>query len=229
MTIISLDYSILYPGVCICKDWKNWKWLGVVNSNITKKHRKNLEDLVLKYPNIRIGYTETERRKDSQYHITERIKLVNYREATSVLVEMIKQEVDLNDDLLISIEGISFGSKGNALVDISQATGIIKEKLVSTILRGEANRFFVFSPGELKNAIGCKGNAGKLDIYNKFIEDPIINTVKDSDLWKAVNSEDWIKDNKDNIVSPLMDMIDSYLGVVKIWNLLLENNPLPDV
>ena len=225
MTIISLDYSVLYPGVCICKDWKEWTWIGIVNSKITKKHSKNLEDLVLKYPKIKIGTTSTERKKDSKYHITERIKLVNYRDQISTLVSLIEKEVDLNDDLLVSIEGISFGSKGNALVDISQATGIIKDRLVNSILKEDADRFFVFSPGELKNAIGCKGNAKKDAIFDKFIEDPIIESVKKSDLWKAVTTEDWMKDNKGNIVSPIMDMIDSYLGVVKIYRLLYENNP----
>jgi hypothetical protein len=225
MTIVSLDFSVLYPGVCICKDFKEWTWISVVNSRITKKHRKNLEDLVLKYPSVNIGYTETERKKDSQYHITERIKLVNYRDQVSTLINLIEKEVDLNDDLLISIEGISFGSSGNSLVDISQATGMVKDRLVDSILKGDSDRFFVFSPGELKNAIGCKGNSNKEVIFDKFIEDPVIESVKKSDLWKAVNSEEWIKDNKGKIVSPIMDMVDAYLGVVKIYNLLNENNP----
>ena len=77
MTIISIDFSILYPGVCICKDFKEYQWISVVNSNITKKHRSNLDDLVLKYPTVHIEYTESKRRKDEQYHVTERIKLHN--------------------------------------------------------------------------------------------------------------------------------------------------------
>jgi Holliday junction resolvasome RuvABC endonuclease subunit len=219
MTIISLDFSILYPGICICKDFKEWQWIGVVNDNITKKDSKNLEDLCLKYPNIQILRTETRRIKNIQYHVTERNKLVNYLEAANLLINKIKEIVSEEKDLIVSIEGISFGSKGNALVDISQATGIIKNKIVEEILEGSCDRFFVFSPGELKNAIDCKGNAKKLEIYNKFISDPIIDSVKESDLHKALLSEDWIL-NKENIKSPIMDMIDSYLGVVKIYQIL---------
>jgi Holliday junction resolvasome RuvABC endonuclease subunit len=220
MTIISIDFSILYPGVCICKDFKEYQWVSVVNSNTTKKHRANLEDLVLKYPSISIAYTESKRRKDEQYHVTERIKLHNYFEATDLLISEIEKVVDKTDDLLIAIEGISFGSKGNALVDIAQATGIIKNKLIDTFLNGDVSRFFVFSPGELKNAIGCKGNAPKGDIFAAFKEDPIIASVKDSELYRAVLEEDWMVTNKGDIVSPIMDMIDAYLGVTKIHGIL---------
>ena len=186
MTIISIDFSILYPGVCICKDFKDYQWISVVNSNTTKKHRANLEDLVLKYPTINIAYTESKRRKDEQYHITERIKLHNYLEATDLLISELKKLVDTSDDLIIAIEGMSFGSKGNALADIAQATGIIKSKLVESLLNGDNDRMFVFSPGELKNAIGCKGNAPKGDIFNAFRDFPILDAVKESDLHKAV-------------------------------------------
>ena len=223
MTIISIDFSILYPGVCICKDFKDYKWIAVVNTNNRKKDKKNLEDLVLEYPSIRIEYTESRRVKSDSYHITERIKLFNYLEATSLLIKLLEEEIDIDDDILVVIEGISFGSKGNALVDISQATGIIKNKLVESILKGDTDRFFVFSPGELKNAIGCKGNAKKTEVFEKFISDPILESVKTSDLYKAVKSEDWIREG-DNIVSPIVDMIDSFLGITKIYKILNNEN-----
>jgi len=220
MTIISIDFSILYPGICICKDFKEFQWLAIVNSTTTKKHRSNLEDLVLKYPTVHLKYTESKRYKDPQYHVTERVKLHNYLESTNLIISELLRIVDKSDDLLISIEGISFGSKGNALVDIAQATGIIKNKLVDSLLDGDTDRFFVFSPGELKNAIGCKGNAPKGDIFEAFKNNPLLDAVKESDLHKAVLEEDWMTTNKGDIVSPIMDMIDAYLGVVKIHQIL---------
>lgn len=219
MTIISIDFSILYPGVCICRDFKDFSWLAVVNAKLSKKDSKRLEDIQLTYPNLKILFTETKREKSDQYHVTERTKLTNYLELTDVLIKAIKEQVPTSEDLIVSIEGISFGSSGNSLVDISQATGILKTKLVDSLLDGKTDRFFVFSPSELKNAIGCKGNANKLDIYEKFKSDPIIDSVKGSNLYRAVHDEDWIL-SKDKIVSPIIDMIDSYLGVVKIHQLL---------
>ena len=218
MTILSIDFSILYPGICICKDFIDFKWLAVVNTNVTKKDRGQLDYVTSTYPNLKIVYTKSRRSSQPEYHLTERVKLVNYLELINTLIDEIKNSIQPEEKIICAIEGISFGSSGNSLVDISQATGMLKQKIVDQILEGDASRFFVFSPSELKNAIGCKGNANKFDILNKFIKDPILEKVKESDLYRLVSTENWIHDEK-RVVSPIIDMIDSYLGVVKIHQL----------
>lgn len=217
MTIVSIDFSILYPGICIVKDFKDFKWSAIVNTKITKKERENLDALTKLYPNLSINYTSSKRKTEAEYHLTERTKLVNYQELVDLIIKEILEKTD-DDNIICAIEGISYGSKGNALVDISQSTGILKIKLIEEVLNNQHERLFVFSPSELKNAIGAKGNAGKLDIFNKFKTDPVIESVKESDLFKAVNSQKWIQ-NGEKIVSPIIDMVDSYLGVAKIYQL----------
>jgi hypothetical protein len=218
MTIVSIDFSILYPGICICRDFKEFKWFSVVNTKLRKVDKENLEHLVIKYPNLLLDQTSTVRKTHPEYHITERTKLVNYQDLIERIITNILREVG-DDQVIVAIEGISFGSKGNSLVDISQSTGILKHSLLTRVLKGDADKLFVFSPSELKNAIACKGNANKMDIFNKFKEDPIIESVKESDLYKAVSQEKWIVQG-DKIVSPIIDMVDSFLGVVKIYQLL---------
>jgi Holliday junction resolvasome RuvABC endonuclease subunit len=217
MTIVSIDFSILYPGVCICKDFKEFKWFSVVNTKIRKIDQENLECLVQNYPNLSLKKTSTIRKTHPEYHITERTKLVNYQELISILITEILNQVK-DEEVVVVLEGISFGSKGNSLVDISQATGILKHELLTKVLKGNSERFFIFSPSELKNAIDCKGNANKMDIFNKFKDDPIIEAVKSSHLYQAVNNEKWIVQG-DKILSPIIDMVDSYLGVVKLYQL----------
>ena len=219
MTIVSIDFSILYPGVCICRDFKDFKWIAAVNTNVRKKDSDLFDYINSTYPNIKIVTTETRRKKDVQYHVTERIKLINYFEVITLIAKEIGEEIKDDQDIIFSLEGISFGSSGNSLVDISQATGILKYVLISQVLKGEHNRFFIFSPSELKNAIGCKGNSNKLDILEKFKTNPLIDSVKESDLFKLTNTEDWVI-QKDKVLSPIIDMVDSYLGIVKIHNLL---------
>ena len=217
MTIVSIDFSILYPGICIVKDFKDFKWSAIVNTKITKKEKENLDALTKLYPNLSINYTSSKRKTEAEYHLTERTKLINYQELVDLIIKEILEKTD-DDNIICAIEGISYGSKGNALVDISQSTGILKIKLIEEVLKNQHERLFVFSPSELKNAIGAKGNAGKLDIFNKFKTDPVIESVKESDLFKAVNSQKWIQ-NGEKIVSPIIDMVDSYLGVAKIYQL----------
>lgn len=218
MTIISIDFSILYPGVCICRDFKDFKWLAAVNASTKKIDKDHFLHINNNYPNLKILSTSSRRRKDPQYHITERIKLENYLEAVDLLIAELKKEILPEENLIVCLEGISFGSSGNSLVDLSQATGIIKREIVKELLRGDLSKFFIFSPSELKNAIGCKGNASKHDILAKFKSDPIIEETKKSDLFKLVNTENWIVE-KDKILSPIIDMVDAYLGVVKIYEL----------
>ena len=98
------------------------------------------------------------------------------------------------------------------------STGMLRRELLK-LINNDINRFFVFSPSELKNSINCKGNAPKLDILNQFKEDPIIEKVKESDLYQIVKNQD-IYDKKNNIISPISDLIDSYLGIIKIYSQL---------
>jgi hypothetical protein len=86
------------------------------------------------------------------------------------------------------------------------------------VLKNNADRLFIFSPSELKNAIGCKGNANKMDIFNQFKSDPQIEAIRSSDLYKAVHTEKWIVQG-DKILSPVIDMVDSVLGIIKIYQL----------
>ena len=136
----------------------------------------------------------------------------------NLIIDEVKQEIGSDEEVLCCLEGISFGSSGNSLVDISQATGILKQQIVTRLLSNKLDRFFIFSPSELKNAIGCKGNANKHDILAKFKSDPIIEAVKSSDLYKLLHSESWVIEG-DKILSPIIDMVDSYLGVAKIYGL----------
>jgi len=217
MTIVSIDFSILYPGICICKDFKEFKWLSVVNTKIRKADQENLDYLVRNYPNIKIEKTDTVRKTHPEYHITERVKLINYQELISKIITELLLEVG-DDEVIVAIEGISFGSKGNSLVDISQSTGILKHELLTRVLKNSADRLFIFSPSELKNAIGCKGNSNKMDVFNQFKSEPQIESIKSSDLYQAVNTEKWIVQG-DKILSPVIDMVDSVLGIVKIYQL----------
>lgn len=219
MTIVSIDFSILYPGVCICRDFKEFKWIAVVNTDVRKKDEDKFDWVNANYPNIKILRTSTRRKKDPQYHVTERIKLINYLELIDVLISAIKEEIKDDQDLIFCLEGISFGSSGNSLVDISQSTGILKHQIITQLLQNKHDRFFIFSPSELKNAIKCKGNANKQEILAKFKSDPIIDFVKNSDLFKLVHKEDWVLE-KGKILSPIIDMTDSYLGIVKTYELL---------
>ena len=70
MTIVSIDFSILYPGVCICRDFTKFKWIALANTNVRKKDSDNFDYVNSTYPNIKILRTTTRRKKEQEYNLT---------------------------------------------------------------------------------------------------------------------------------------------------------------
>jgi hypothetical protein len=136
------------------------------------------------------------------------------------LVNAINQEINGDQKIIVSIEGISYGAQGNALLDINQATGMLRKTILDRVLAGHGEKMFIFSPGELKNAIGAKGNAGKFEVFEAFLNNP--SPGVNSQLYLAINkyADQIIKGNGKDIKAPFTDMVDSYLAVLKIHELL---------
>jgi Holliday junction resolvasome RuvABC endonuclease subunit len=220
LIVIGIDFSIQFPAVCISRDFNSFKWIACVNTSIPKIYRKFLDDIELEYRDIRLIHLEPRDKSKDSYSIIERSKLVNYSRLVDQLVLAIQDEIKDEDRLIVAIEGISYGAQGNALLDICQSTGMLRKSMLDRVLNGHDEKLFVFSPGELKNAIGAKGNAGKFDVFQTFLMDPML--AANSDLYRLVRSyTDLLLHNKD-VKSPFMDMIDSYLAILKVHESLKE-------
>ena len=221
MLTIGIDFSIQFPAACICKDFKELSWIACVNANTTKIYGKFLEDIESEYSNVRFVRLPARVKGQDTYSAIERSKLSNYSVLVDSFVDAIAAAVGSEDRVIVSIEGIAYGAKGNALVDICQSTGMMRKAMLDKILRGASEKLFIFSPGELKNAIGAKGNAGKFDVYQKFKSDPQI--ALNSDLHNIISMNEEIIVKGQDIKSPFMDMIDAYLAVLKIHESLKES------
>lgn len=220
MIVIGIDFSIQFPAICIAKDFKSFKWVACVNTQITKSYRKFLEDIELEYHDLHFVYLTPRPKIKDNYSAIERSKLVNYSCLADTLASEINREIAEDPRVIVAIEGIAYGAKGNALLDICQSTGMMRKTILDKVLEGHAEKVFIFSPGELKNAIGAKGNAGKYDVYRAFMENPSPATT--SQLFSAINKHQETIVKGLVIQSPFMDMIDSYLAVLKVHELLKE-------
>lgn len=221
MLTIGIDFSIQYPAACICKDFKEISWIACVNTNTTKIYGKFLEDIESEYSNVRFVRLPARVKGQDTYSAIERSKLSNYSILVDAFVDAISETIGKEDRIIVSIEGIAYGAKGNALVDICQSTGMMRKAILDKVLNGSSEKLFIFSPGELKNAIGAKGNAGKFEVYQQFKRNPLI--ALNSDLYNIVNSHEEIIVKGQDIKSPFMDMIDAYLAVLKIHESLKES------
>lgn len=221
MITIGIDFSIRFPAACITKNFNNFKWIACVNTNIPKSYRKFLENVQFEFKNVEIIYLDSTKIKKTSYSATERSKLVNYSNLIDAFTDSILREIGKSSDLVISVEGISYGAKGNALLDICQSTGMMRKSVLDRIILGKSEKLFIFSPGELKNSIGAKGNASKLEVFNNFMKRSASNSSLS--LTEIINkySREIVSDKE--IKSPFMDMIDSYLAVLTVHELLKNN------
>ena len=159
-----------------------------------------------------------ENKKDStkkEYHINEREKILSFMRLNELIMESIKD--DINDETYIGMEGISFGSTGNSLIDISMATGIIRKSLVEKI-SNDVDRFFIFSPSSIKKFAG-KGNFKKIEMFDAILKESEI----DSEFIKTIRSNREVCVTPKGVVKkPIEDMVDS-IWICKFLKHQVEN------
>lgn len=209
--VIGIDFSLLSPGICIIEN-NNHKWISVYTVD-AEDHQKLLskEDgpfkILSESKTIGINLRIKHDKKGITYSHTERNKLVASVEEVSALITEIKKHlVGFTGDVYVAMEGISFGSKGNTLIDICMATGILRDAIVSELLEGQYDRFYVFSPGTIKK-YASKGNAKKDELYDALISKPGLEHLE---FVKLLNmyKESWITPGR-VVKKPLDDLVDA--------------------
>jgi hypothetical protein len=103
------------------------------------------------------------------------------------------------------MEGLSFSSNGNALIDISMATALLRKRIIDRI---GVDKFHVFSPTSIKK-FAIKGNAKKDELYNvlcNFREDET-NLINFSNILE-INKTEWITPAK-VVNKPIDDIVDA--------------------
>ena len=234
MSIVGLDFSINFPGICVSSDdFSNFYFQSIASSSyVSGVYEDFIHESEEKYGGFRVGILDNEAyrqtfKTDVTYSESERLKLDHFNDLALSITSSLKVKPAL-DVSAFAMEGIAYGAKGSSLVDIAIATGVVRTMVLSNMLKGDSDKMFIFSPSEMKNAIGCKGNADKWDVFDAFIGDPKIQCVRDSGLYR------FLSENRDHpyvrkpatakakheVKSPWSDMIDAYLAVLKMYNSL---------
>ena len=229
MYVVGVDLSINYPALCICEDFDKFEFIGIVNNpKISNVNLNYILTETAKYEDVHILDISQERHRNHIYHVDERNNILNFDRIISTIVMELRKRVT-SDNVVIAMEGISYGSSGSSLIDISMLTGAFRRAMVKEVLNNNANKMFVFAPSELKNAICLKGNATKTEVLAQFLDDPGIPKAAESGMRRFMyehvpnengnlaTSEYVYKSNKDEVCSPFNDMIDAYLSVLKIF------------
>ena len=205
MIYIGIDFSLTSPAFCVFKDGK-YSWGSLTRTDRTPESLRKTKDkpyAILKGdPRIDLFFL-VKKEMPEEYSARERVKIDYFQEVVDSLWSHI--EPFLGEDVKIAIEGLSFSSNGNALIDISMATALIRKKIVDTI--GSQN-FFVYSPTSIKK-FAKKGNAKKHELYHAIIDKQVPGT-NFSHLTEILdkNKSNWIT-GAGSVNKPMDDIIDA--------------------
>lgn len=155
MVFVGIDQSISSTAISILdNDGKEWFYL--IKPHLSKKElevQHSLKNLTY------VVYQKNVPNKTDEYWQKEQIKLDNITN----IVDKIKQIVESFEGVkIISIEGLSYGSRTSSLVDLSGLNYLIRNALKNYTI-------FVFAPSSVKRFWSGMGNASKEIMTQVFI------------------------------------------------------------
>ena len=206
MIYIGIDFSLTSPAFCVLKDGE-YSWGSLTRTDRTAESLRKSKDkpyaILEGDPSIDLFFL-AKKEMPVEYSAKERVKIDYFQEVVDSLWSHI--EPFLGEDVKIAIEGLSFSSNGNALIDISMATALIRKKIVDTI--GSQN-FYVFPPTAIKKFAG-KGNFKKDEMYHALVEKAPTAGGNFSDFTDVISkhASSWITKSK-QVNKPIDDLVDA--------------------
>ena len=187
MKIAGIDFSINYPAITI-NDNNNFHFYCFAE----KLHKKNLfvDGYIIK---------KLERSGD------------NIIDASLVAKNIVKilQNHNIN---VVNLEGYAFSSISKSLIQIGEATGILKLFLIQAGIK-----INIFPPVEIKKKAG-KGNFKKYDMFQSFLNQ---DNLKDNLFWqncKKYENELYTYNKEKTMIKgvkkPVEDIVDSYFSSI---------------
>ena len=147
---IGIDYSINSPGICIETNGRHYFF------TVQKKDSKCCRKLDM-LSDVTVYVIEKENMTDFEFQDKQTTLIVD------TIEEMMK--ISKEKELIIGIEDYIYYSQHNSLIDIVQATTLLKYKIIKKWGEGVLNKY---SPTAVKKEFSGKGNASKEDMLGAF-------------------------------------------------------------
>jgi hypothetical protein len=191
MISVGLDFSKNSPGVCVRND-DDITFISFIRGIRTPKktaiHYGNLQNVGVEiYQHTRIPTPKEEYQASELWKIEDAI----------ILADLIASKLPDHIDI-IGMEGFSYGSKGNAGLDIAGYSYCVRRAL----FKKYGDKIRIFSPSSAKMNAG-KGNAGKEEMLEFFLNTDD-DALKQNGMWKGIT------DSSIAIEKPVDDLVDSY-------------------
>lgn len=198
--IVGIDMSKNSPGVCI-RDGNKLSFSSFIRSDeddTNKRMSKGRKAMLDHYSSLRksgVSIISNSRVATAkEYSDLEVWKIFDASQLAHTIVQNLPDNADF-----IGIEGFSYGSKGNAGLDIAGYAYCLRKELFEKY--GQI-KLCIFSPANVKKMAG-KGNANKEAIMEYFITSTN-KDLRETEFWKGIISGEIHKEK------PVDDIIDAF-------------------
>ena len=207
MIKIGIDFSLTSPAICV---YKNGEYSFISFFNDNGKDWRHSKSKTYRYHNDLCGIIEvipyTRKIDDSNYRNEQKTKMADALMIVNLIIDKLKQIID--DEVIIGLEGFSYGSISSSTLDLAMYNSFLRMKLIENFGSDVLN---IVSPTEGKKVLFGKGNAKKDDMIQAFIDNRLNDGVlMRNAFWQycKINGVDF-KQPK-----PIDDLVDAY-GILK--------------
>lgn len=207
MIKIGIDFSLTSPAICVYKN-NNYYFISFFNDS--GKDWKKSKSKTYRYHNELCDIIEvipyTRRIDDGSYRTEQKTKMSDALMIVNLIIE--KLETIIDDDVIIGLEGFSYGSISSSTLDLAMYNSFLRMKLIEKFGSDCLN---IISPTEGKKMLFGKGNAKKEDMIQAFIDNRLEDEVLMANAFWRYCKENGIDFKQPK---PIDDLVDAY-GILK--------------
>ena len=207
MNLVTVDFSLNSPGICIWTSDKNeYRFISYLKANTGTKAEQKRQEEISTFSDVTLFYQPDWKTKFGDYSKNEFAKIKRYREMASDLISTIVNIVGTTRDYYIAFEGSSYGSKmgTNNIIDMAAGAAILKNQMMELICVEE---ILTVAPTTIKKHAG-KGNMNKAALWTAFLNNVCESPeLANSPLFKYCVSE--IGEVK-KVPKPFDDLVDAW-------------------
>jgi hypothetical protein len=207
MIKIGIDFSLTSPAICV---YKNGIYSFISFFNDGGKDWKKSKSKNYRYHNDLFNIIDiipyTRKIDDSNYRNEQKTKMSDAFMIVNLIIDKLKSIID--DDVIIGLEGFSYGSISSSTLDLAMYNSFLRMKLIENFGSDVLN---IISPTEGKKMLFGKGNAKKDDMIQAFIDNKLNDDLLlENAFWK------YCKENGVDFKQPkpIDDLVDAY-GILK--------------
>ena len=207
MIKVGIDFSLTSPAMCV---YKNGEYSFISFFNDGGKDWRKSKSKSYRYHNELCNIIEvisyTRNIDDSDYRNEQKTKMADALMIVNLIIDKLKMIID--DEVVIGLEGFSYGSISSSTLDLAMYNSFLRMKLIENFGSDVLN---IVSPTEGKKVLFGKGNAKKEDMIQAFIDNRLDdNLLIFNAFWQycKINGVDF-KQPK-----PIDDLVDAY-GILK--------------